>query len=73
MREGDEDDKGTRMGGGYVGGGKKKKKKATWVVGEKRKKEGEGISYGNREGERNKMRKKKYFGSCERNKYMRLK
>ena len=27
IREGDEDDKGTRMGGGYVGGGKKKGKK----------------------------------------------
>ena len=59
MREGDEDDKGTRMGGGYVGGGEKKERKKKK---EKKKKEGGGISYGNKEGERNRMRKEGILG-----------
>ena len=40
MREGDEDDKGTRMGGGYVGGGGKrenKEKKISYVGGKGKK------------------------------------
>ena len=39
----------------YVGGGEKKKKRR-------------GISYENREGERNKMENIRYFGNCEKKK-----
>ena len=63
MREGDENDKGTRMRGGYVGGREKKKKeKKISYVGGRRKKERGGISYGNKKVERNRMGKEDILG-----------